>query len=70
MPEELIIVVVVEGGMVQSVYSSQEMPNVRIVVVDYDDMDSEDVVQGDTCSIDEPDLLYDEDFIAAVMEVA
>ncbi len=70
MPEELIIVVVVEGGMVQGVYSSQEMPNARVVVVDYDDLDSEDMVQGDTCSVSEPELLYDEDFIAAVMEVA
>jgi hypothetical protein len=67
-PDDLILVVLVDGGTAQVVYASHEAPNIRVIVVDYDDLSTENSVQGDLCSVTEMDLTEDDDYIAAVME--
>lgn len=68
MPEDLILVVVVDGGSVQSVIASQEIPSVRVIVVDYDDISTDHTLYDEPCSITEMDFTEDDDLIAAVME--
>lgn len=71
MGEDLIIVVVIEGGMVSAVCTNNSDPEVRVIVVDYDETDPEIavVVQDDPCSVWEGALVQSEDFVSAVMEV-
>lgn len=65
MPEELIVVITVEGGCVQSVYLSNDQ-HVRAIVVDYDSNNTH-TLRDDDCEITEVDADYDEDFVAEVM---
>jgi len=69
MPEDTIIVILVEGGCVQTVYANHDQQNIRVIVVDYDDMSTDTEIRGDNCDVFEMDLTEDDDYIAAVMEV-
>jgi hypothetical protein len=72
MPEELLVIITLEGGLVQTAYINNEDIPVRVIVVDYDEPYDDNLVvsvQDNLCVVEEVILLQDEDFVSAVMEV-